>query len=430
MVFETVKCEITKQSDCEEISVSPELLTPLLNPQADHLSKDLVVVKGCNGQPPCDTPNLVMSWCDQDEVYSSFKCIARGRDSHGKPITVSSAVKPEQENSSCSESKDPIYCELQKMSSKLEVITDTSGKLSIQVEALDAKYNLLEKGFEGLGRKFESLKEGVDAKYDSVQDSVDSINGKYDSLKKDVDGKHDSFQDSVDTINGKYDSLQDSVDSVNGKYDSLQDSVDSVNGKYDSLQDSVDSVNGKYDSLQDSVDSVNGKYGLLMGVESKYASLQKSIDTVIGKFDSLKRIALISTARFDVSDVYNERVYLVTKAAEDFNLGSANKVCRKSGGYLVELDDTEEYQFVYDLVSKIGGASDFFTGGNDVNREGYFVYYNSGKPVPKLTWKRGQPDNTQGKEHCMEFSLFYGALNDCPCYAKGKYVCEVPLPDF
>ena len=230
-------------------------------------------------------------------------------DSDGKPITVSSAVKPEQENSPCTESKDPVYCELQKMSSKLEVITDTSGKLSILVQALDAKYDSLEKGVEEMGRKFESLNEE--------------------------------------------------------------------------------------------------------------------------KFDSLKRIALLSTARFDVSDVYNDRVYLVTKAEENFNLESANKVCRKSGGYLVEVDDTEEYQFVYDLVSKIGGSTAFFTGGNDVGHKGFFVYYNSKKRVPNQTWQKGPPkfavfDN----QHCMMFSPPMDGVMVCPCYGTGKYVCEVPLSDF
>ena len=140
----------------------------------------------------------------------------------------------------------------------------------------------------------------------------------------------------------------------------------------------------------------------------------------------IRQFRILNT--FDVSDTYKDGMYLVTKTAADFNIASANYFCRLYGGYLVELDDFEEYQFVSDLVSKILGANSFYTGGNDIDSEGTFVYYNSKKPVPQNIWTGGKPSNSNGNEHCMEIRIDADSkINDFICSGFGKYVCEVPL---
>ncbi|GFO31301.1 C-type lectin-related protein 1 [Plakobranchus ocellatus] len=139
------------------------------------------------------------------------------------------------------------------------------------------------------------------------------------------------------------------------------------------------------------------------------------------------KMVTINDGGFDVSDISKGRVYLASKAHMAFNIGAANQTCKSSGGYLVELDDREEFQFVSDFATLIGGTVHFWTGCNDIEREGHFVYFNSKKPVPFWAWASNQPDNGGAGEDCVEIRLNFDGLNDLPCDTVGNIVCEVEL---
>ncbi|GFN85367.1 collectin-11 [Plakobranchus ocellatus] len=170
-------------------------------------------------------------------------------------------------------------------------------------------------------------------------------------------------------------------------------------------------------------------------IPKQFNTLQDNITALEVKLETFQRnqnrhfkMMAIDKESFDLSDMSKSRVYIASKVKAAFNIKAANQACISSGGYLVELDDDEEYQFVYDFVTRIKGSNSFFTGGNDIEKEGHLEYYHSKKAVPSLQqWSRGQPDNYNGKEDCMEIRLNYKALNDAPCTMAGKFVCEVDL---
>ncbi|GFO01001.1 lectin-galc1 [Plakobranchus ocellatus] len=163
-------------------------------------------------------------------------------------------------------------------------------------------------------------------------------------------------------------------------------------------------------------------------IASKIEALDSKLETFQQNQNLQFKKVAIDRCRFDVSDISKGRVYLASKAQAAFNIRAANQACKSSGGYLVEFDDDEEYRFVYDFVTSAGGANNFFTGGNDIQREGYFVYFNSKKPVPILRgWAVRQPDNAGGSEDCIEIRLNFQGLNDWVCSQIGKFVCEVEL---
>ena len=266
-------------------------------PQDFDLKVADVTVNGDVGQGPDQEPFLVISWGTRDARYLQYKCVARGKGTDGKDISLLSEVKSAPERESCCKSLASMQSQLGNVSIFMENVINTTGELSSQIQALAA-----------------TVKE-MDTKLDFMR------------------------------------------------------------------------------------------------------------DTMLSEFRMMK----IDRSRYDVSGVHNDRVYLASKSVETFNLANANSFCRAMGGYLVELDDAQEYRFVFDFVSSIRGTNNFWTGGNDADREGHFVYYNSKKPVPNLTWVGGQPDNGSGTEDCMQINLHLGGLNDDQCYNKGKYVCEVPL---
>ena len=218
---------------------------------------------------------------------------------------------------------------------------------------------------------------------------------------------------------------------ISSKFADLSEQLNDLNVK---SEDKFGNVSSQILDLTNQVADFETKFremneGVSTQLETLVANLKDFRSDMNGQF----KIPGIDRSRFEVSDKYRNTVYLVSKTEENFNIASANNFCRESGGYLVELDDMEEYQFVRGLVTRIEGATYFWTGGNDIDEEGTFVYYDSKKPVPPNLWTYGvgrptQPDDYRGQEDCMEISLRWGgALNDDVCTQPGKYVCERPL---
>ncbi|GFO22464.1 LOW QUALITY PROTEIN: perlucin c protein [Plakobranchus ocellatus] len=191
----------------------------------------------------------------------------------------------------------------------------------------------------------------------------------------------------------------------------------------------IDSIDLQIKNLYSKVEALGSK------LDSQIKNLYSKVETLSSKLESFQqnqiirfKMVRIDQGRFDVSGISKGRMYLASYPKERFVLEVNNRECKSAGGYLVELDDDEEYQFVYDFVTRIRGSNTFWTGGNDIEKEGHFVYFNSKKPVPPLTvWWPGQPDNTANEEHCMEIRLSVGGLNDWGCHQVGKFVCEVEL---
>ena len=154
-------------------------------------------------------------------------------------------------------------------------------------------------------------------------------------------------------------------------------------------------------------------------------SVLESLDT---RAKVLSRLMAIDLSQYTVSDVYKNRSVYIASRWSGYDLQDVDTECGEQGGYLAEIDDNEESQFVFDFGAEVGGTDRFLVGGNDVVSEGEFVYFHSGKPVPaNLTWMAGEPNNI-GNEDCMVFWIPEGGLNDVPCnYGNNKFVCEIPL---
>ena len=92
------------------------------------------------------------------------------------------------------------------------------------------------------------------------------------------------------------------------------------------------------------------------------------------------RLAKLVLDKFDVSAVFQGRRYYVTKALASFSIRIADFLCEAIGGYLTEIEDKEEYDFLFEFLKGVGG-DDFFTGANDIDEEGVWTYWHSEKPV-------------------------------------------------
>ncbi|GFO41137.1 collectin-11 [Plakobranchus ocellatus] len=133
----------------------------------------------------------------------------------------------------------------------------------------------------------------------------------------------------------------------------------------------------------------------------------------------------------DMSERRDGRVYIVSNRIKKFDLMKDNNACKDMGGYLVELNDNDEYRFVFDFIASLAMDAFFFTGMIDAGptNEGKFFFFNSLTKAPlNLDWRHGQPDNYGDVEHCVEVSVGDFGLNDIRCDREGRFVCEVESP--
>lgn len=70
----------------------------------------------------------------------------------------------------------------------------------------------------------------------------------------------------------------------------------------------------------------------------------------------------------------------------------------------------------------------FWTGGTDVVVEQNWFWSMTGKPITTFeNWRSGQPDNDNGREHCMELYIELQSnetWNDAPCSYTKPFICE------
>ena len=321
-------------------------------------------VDGSIGSNISSRPYLAVSRRHQPTAakLQSFKCVVKGQDKSGRLVTLSTTAKPEPVGAKCLE--------------KVEL--------------------------EGINGNISALSRKVGGTLNSTADVLSEVQSLHVTLGQFQAKSYVADQQ----ISSKFADLSEQLNDLNVK---SEDKFGNVSSQILNLTNQVADFETKFREMNE-------------GVSTQLETLAANLQDMNGQF----KMREIDRSRFEVSHKYRNTVYLVSKTEANFNIASANNFCRESGGYLVELDDTDESRFVKDLVTRIGGANIFWTGGNDIDSEGTFVYYNSKKPVPPNLWSGSEPNNFGGNEDCMEISVS-GAIYDNECTQSGKYVCELPL---
>ncbi|GFO04827.1 C-type lectin-related protein 1 [Plakobranchus ocellatus] len=123
----------------------------------------------------------------------------------------------------------------------------------------------------------------------------------------------------------------------------------------------------------------------------------------------------------------NGRKYHLSKQRYPFDIEKMNERCKSLGGYLVELNNKAEQKFVWRVIHAAEAKREIvYTGLTDLGQEGRFYHYHTKKPMARGTyWRRRQPDNYRGKEHCT--NLMHWGLNDIDCHRNARYMCETSL---
>ncbi|XP_071489147.1 alpha-N-acetylgalactosamine-specific lectin-like [Diadema antillarum] len=123
------------------------------------------------------------------------------------------------------------------------------------------------------------------------------------------------------------------------------------------------------------------------------------------------------------------RLFLAKKTWQD-----AENHCVRLGGHLTSVLSEAENTFLYNYwrYTIPTPAWGFWIGYNDITTEGRWVWSDHSTPrAPYTNWRRGQPDDHQGRQDCCRV-WYTGASSDTArdwddgqCGARGDYICKL-----
>ncbi|KAL4240798.1 hypothetical protein ACF0H5_001586 [Mactra antiquata] len=101
----------------------------------------------------------------------------------------------------------------------------------------------------------------------------------------------------------------------------------------------------------------------------------------------------------------------------------AKLVCELDGGYLAEIENIPENNFIHGLITD---NKNLWLGGTDLSVETEWMWIHSQQPFGYTNWRPTEPNNSNKDENCLEMDP-NGLWNDRPCHYIQKYLCERPF---
>uniref|UniRef100_A0A2C9M0S3 C-type lectin domain-containing protein n=1 Tax=Biomphalaria glabrata TaxID=6526 RepID=A0A2C9M0S3_BIOGL len=168
----------------------------------------------------------------------------------------------------------------------------------------------------------------------------------------------------------------------------------------------------------------------LKEVKQKYASLNEVLQKSVNKLNAEKQVSKKSF--FIASNVFQGKRYYMSRKQASNDINKAQATCAFYGGYLVEIDTTDEYTFIVNFIKSVSANDSTFScvynGLMDPENDGIWTHVFTKKDSKFLPWGKGEPQN-QADYNCMCLEKSYNwRYNDLPCYYADvlRYLCEIP----
>ncbi|KAI8778016.1 perlucin isoform X1 [Biomphalaria glabrata] len=140
------------------------------------------------------------------------------------------------------------------------------------------------------------------------------------------------------------------------------------------------------------------------------------------------QIEAISAELFYPPLNYGGMKYIISKVPF-YNADHAIKNCKAFGGYLAEIDDTDEYTALKNYLDITPNVNIVMIAGSDAVTRGTWLFQRTGQPVPVLDWAPNQP-TLRGQENCLNlWKDFGGLMMDVACDSvnfDSSFMCELP----
>ena len=131
----------------------------------------------------------------------------------------------------------------------------------------------------------------------------------------------------------------------------------------------------------------------------------------------------------DASFTYNGHKYIVSREFYR-NIDVAQAICALFGGYLVEIDDENEYQFINKTLTDLNINDNFLIGLTDKGHKGTWTYLKSPRSTTSATFFKWAPNEPNSGVDASCAGLYTDAGNlmiDDYCYfgTFDRCICEI-----
>ncbi|KAH9502951.1 hypothetical protein Btru_072448 [Bulinus truncatus] len=132
---------------------------------------------------------------------------------------------------------------------------------------------------------------------------------------------------------------------------------------------------------------------------------------------------------FKRSDVYKGRRYYLSQQDPISRSEQSMATCVLYGGYLAEIDDVDEYNFIKTFIKQFSGFRIVLIGGTDEETEEVWKYRTSKKLVPEFLLKSRKYGTARNCLYLFDADDWLGV--DDLCYYNvdiypTRYLCEIP----
>nr|KAI8754964.1 hypothetical protein BgiMline_013430 [Biomphalaria glabrata] len=166
-------------------------------------------------------------------------------------------------------------------------------------------------------------------------------------------------------------------------------------------------------------------------VKQKYTSLNEDLQKSVNKLSTEKQLS--KNSLFHASNQSQGRRYYLSRRQYSNEVNQAQATCLYYGGYLAEIDTTDEYTFVVNFLKLLlanDSRIDFvLTGLMDPENDGIWTHIHSKKDSKFLPWAKDEPKN-QVNNNCLWLDRGNNWLyRTFPCYINGdnfRFLCEIP----
>ncbi|XP_051753242.1 CD209 antigen-like protein C isoform X6 [Ctenopharyngodon idella] len=209
-----------------------------------------------------------------------------------------------------------------------------------------------------------------------------------------------SNKNTVEEFNQTINSLQDNYTDLMTEKDQLKNNFNSLSQTKLELETSVNDLTAEKSQLQRRVDALSQKK---LELESKVTSL--SVELRLKAFN--KECSLDGLF---ISD-------------EEMSWSKTRQYCRDRGGDLIIINTEVKQRCITSFVK-----DRVWIGLSDIEHEGNLTWVDN-SPLNQEFWSRGEPNDDQGLEDCVEImssctSFNLDNWNDLTCSEKRKGICE------
>ncbi|KAK6969914.1 neurogenic locus Notch protein [Biomphalaria glabrata] len=127
--------------------------------------------------------------------------------------------------------------------------------------------------------------------------------------------------------------------------------------------------------------------------------------------------------------IHNNTKYYLSKFGA-LDAEDADSRCKSLGGYLMEVDDEEEFEIASNLANDTD-VDKAYIAGSDYETEGTWIYPRTGQKNTFVKLSSSKYHSNPSTQDCLEIAFkFDSGIHDVSCDSDNAYFCEVEVSSF